>query len=44
VIRNWENVEEIHTGKPFKRRNRIFGNDKKYGLKLSRAIRHEAEI
>lgn len=25
----------------FKKRNRIFTNDKKYGLKLSRVIKHE---
>jgi len=26
---------------PFKKRNKIFTNEKKYGLKLSRAIKHE---
>ena len=44
AIRNEENMEENLAVLPLRKRNKIFGDDKKYGLKLSRAIKHETEI
>jgi hypothetical protein len=41
-VANENNMEDSHV--PFRKRKKIFANDKKYGLKLSRAIKHEAEI